>query len=567
MGVINFTRANCRNCYKCIRHCPVKAIQMTDGQAQIIEELCIGCGNCFRVCPQNAKQVTSCVDEIKQWLKQGEVVLSLAPSFPSAFDVEDPLQIVGALKQLGFSKIAETAEGAEQVSEYYRSDYYGNRHHVITTSCPTVNRLIEKYYPQAVPYLSPVVSPMVAHGRMLRKRWPNARVVFAGPCISKKLEIQNPAFQDAVDGVMSFDELDIWFREEGIDIKNTAPAFLDSQQCRTARFYPLSGGIEKTSLEGVEQTGRRVLKIDGLSRCQDVLAHLDQLSEDYWIEMNACSEGCINGPGNTHSPMNTFKKIEKVRQYIEGETREKVTADTSLDLSCTYKNDQKALFASVPEENIIEILHQTGKFSPADELNCGTCGYDSCREKAAAVCLGMAEVDMCLPFMRNRNEAISNLIISSTPNAIAVLDKQYKILDFNIAAEKIFRIGKNEVIGRNFVDVFDYNPFKKLENSGENTYSGRGYYVNGNIHFMEILTYLPLQQMYMGIFVDISREIKKEQAYQKMQEETLEMAQKVIDKQMRVAHEIAELLGETTAETKVTLTRLQKVVGTREGDL
>ena len=218
----------------------------------------------------------------------------------------------------------------------------------------------------------------------------------------------------------------------------------------------------------------------------------------------------------------------------------------------------------MPEEAIEEILRQTGKFTPKDELNCGTCGYDSCREKAAAVYCGMAELDMCLPFMRNRNEAISNLIIASTPNAIAVLDKDFRIVDFNGAAEKLFKTAKTDVLHENFVEVFDYNPLKKLDNVEGNYYSGRGLYARGNIHFMEILTYIPGQKMYMGIFVDISREIKKERAYQKMQEETLDMAQKVIDKQMRVAHEIAELLGETTAETKVTLTRLQKVVGTRE---
>ncbi|MGL4548660.1 (Fe-S)-binding protein, partial [Eubacterium aggregans] len=210
----------------------------------------------------------------------------------------------------------------------------------------------------------------------------------------------------------------------------------------------------------------------------------------------------------------------------------------------------------------MEILHKTGKYQPSDELNCGTCGYDSCREKAAAVYRGMEEIDICLPYMRNRNEAVSNLIIATTPNAITVLDRDYRILEFNSAAEQIFAMSKNDVMGRDFTQIFDYNPFTKLKNVEGNTYSGRGYYFQGSIHFMEILTYIPEQDMYMGIFVDISQEIKKENTFRQMQVETLEMAQKVIDKQMRVAHEIAGLLGETTAETKVTLTKLQKIVTT-----
>lgn len=563
MGVINFTRASCRNCYKCIRYCPVKAIKLMDNQAQIVEDLCIGCGNCFRICPQNAKYVASDVDSIRQWLEEGPVVLSLAPSFPAGFNTEDPLQVLGGLRALGFTVIEETAIGAEQVSKYYAKDYWGTKRHVITTSCPTVNMMIEKYYPDVVEYLSEVVSPMTAHGMMLKERYPNAKVVFAGPCISKKMEAVDAA-SPIIDGVLTFDELDVWFKEEGINVADMPAGRFDAAGCNVARFYPLAGGVEKTSIPGVQGV-RRVIKIDGLKNCRDFLDDIGKLEGQYWIEMNACVEGCVNGPGNTHSPLVKYERIERVTDYINNNARkDPETPEQAPDFSRGFAVEKKDPFAGVPEEAIEEILRQTGKFTPKDELNCGTCGYDSCREKAAAVYCGMAELDMCLPFMRNRNEAISNLIIASTPNAIAVLDKDFRIVDFNGAAEKLFKTAKTDVLHKNFVEVFDYNPFKKLDNVEGNYYSGRGLYARGNIHFMEILTYIPGQKMYMGIFVDISREIKKERAYQKMQEETLDMAQKVIDKQMRVAHEIAELLGETTAETKVTLTRLQKVVGTRE---
>ncbi|MEG2896832.1 MAG: [Fe-Fe] hydrogenase large subunit C-terminal domain-containing protein [Eubacterium sp.] len=562
MNVINFTKANCKNCYKCIRHCPVKAIRLVDNQAEIVEDLCIGCGNCFKNCPQNAKKIINNVEEIKQWIKNDQVVLSLAPSFPAAFRLKNPLQILGGLRSLGFSVIEETAIGAEYVSQIYERDYYSDQKYVITTSCPTINMMVEKYYSNAVQYLSTAVSPMVAHGKILKEKYPDAHIIFAGPCISKKIEAED--FKDIIDGVLTFDELDMWFRESGIDLAYSPIDEFDSKSCDVARFYPLAGGIAKSSVETVSGD-RKILKIDGLVNCQDFLNHLGYLDGRYWVEMNTCVEGCINGPGNTHSELVKYEKIERVENYIKNTQRkkmDKIKIQTGMQRS--FIAQEKNMFGEVPQEAIEEILRQTGKFSTKDELNCGTCGYDSCREKAAAVYCGMAELDMCLPFMRNRNEAISNLIISSTPNAIAVLDKDYRVLDFNTAAEKLFKKAKDDILNQNFVEVFDYNPFKKLKNIEGNSYTGRGLYSGGNIHFMEILTYIPGQEMYMGIFIDISRDIKKEKAYRKMQVETLEMAQKVIDKQMRVAHEIAELLGETTAETKVTLTRLQKIVGTGE---
>lgn len=566
MGVINFNKANCKNCYKCVRYCPVKAIKVEDHQAQIVEDLCIGCGTCFRVCPQNAKQVASDVDTIREWLDSGEqVAVSLAPSFPGSFIMENPLQLITALRSLGFSAIEETAIGAEAVSKKYREDYFGPSRHIITTSCPTVDTLVEKYYSKLVPYLSTVVSPMMAHGKFLKEKYPGAKVVFAGPCISKKLEVLGQDGKPCIDAVLTFDEMDEWFEEKGINLGACAPGQFDSDDCDVARFYPLAGGVAKSSVSDV--TGpRRVIKIDGLKNCRDFLDHIDSLHENYWIEMNACSEGCVNGPGNTHSPFVKYERIERVKEYISGNKRGEYSEEKAAKAQGkTYLPKQKDLFDAVPESAIEEILRKTGKFKPSDELNCGSCGYDSCREKAAAVYCGMAELDMCLPYMRNRNEAISNLIIQSTPNAIAVLDESFHILEFNPAAERTFEISRAEVVGKVFDKIFNYSPFIKLKNQDSNSYAGRGYYAYGDIHFMEILTYLPSQNMYLGIFVDISKEIKKENAYRQMQVDTLDMAQKVIDKQMRVSHQIAELLGETTAETKVTLTKLQKIVAVEDG--
>jgi len=560
MGVINFSEANCRNCYKCIRHCPVKAIQMVNKQAQIIEDLCIGCGNCFKVCPQNAKNVVSFVDQIKEWLKNETVVLSLAPSFPSAFDLEDPNCLLTALRTLGFEKIEETAIGAEIVSEYYAKDYQSTKKHVITTSCPTVNLLIEKYYPQAVPYLSEVLTPMLTHAKILHHKYPETKIVFVGPCISKKLEAEE--CPEDIDAVMSFDELREWLAAEKIEIKKLQPGKFDSTASDVARYYPLTGGVVKSSFSK-NKAKRHIVKIDGLDNCRDFLDHIEDLKDGYWIEMNACVESCINGPGNVESPMIKYEKKERVRQYIQNNPRENIEIKKyNLDYSRKFSAKPIDYVRVVPEEDIQSIMHKMGKFKHEDELNCGSCGYDTCREKAIAVYNGMAEVDMCLPYMRNLNETMSNLIIGSTPNAIVVCDNEMRIIEFNYAAEKIFKVSHQAVQGQIFQEVLDYHPFSKM--AGSNTYSGRGYYPKGQIHFIEVLAYVPEHQMYIGIFVDISDKIRKEEAYKKMQIESFEMAQKVVDKQMRVAHQIAELLGETTAETRVSMTKIKNLIQPEE---
>lgn len=567
MSIINFSKEKCRNCYKCIRTCPIKAIKLKDKHAQIIQSMCIGCGICIKTCPHNAKEIHSDVKTIKEWLKNEQVVLSLAGVFPTAYYLDHPRQYLGALRQLGFTIIEETSIGAEVVTNAYSKDYYSDQRFVIASSCASIKNLIEIYYPQYLSSLSREVSPMIAHGKILREKYPEAKIVYAGSCLAKKMEVYDKDVRGVIDGVLTFDEIDDWIKEENIIPLQMPIEEFDAIGTNKGRLYPQIGGLAKSSVENLDGS-RKILRIDGVKDCMQFLDEMHQLDKKYWIEMNACEEGCINGPGNIHSALSKYEKVEMLQTYIDMNSA-KMPAEVipQIDTRRSFHKRPVHHLGEVPEAELEKILNQMSKFSERDELNCGTCGYETCRDKARAVYWNMAEMDMCLPLISAKSEAISNLIITTTPNAIAVLDKKFRIIEFNVAAERLFNVKREDVFHYNFVDALDYNPFKKLNKEKDYVYTGKGTYEREKRIFMEILTYIPEQELYMGIFVDITKQEKQEQVMQKMQEETLKMAQRVIDKQMRVAHEIAGLLGETTAETKVTLTKLQKVVASREVEL
>jgi len=249
MGFINFKKANCKNCYKCVRVCPIKAIRVKDEQAEIIENACILCGKCLKACPQHAKSIRSDIDRVKCLIKAaGKAFVSLAPSFIGAFELQEAGQIVGALKALGFDEVQETALGAVYVSEAYRDIMkQGRMENIISSACSMVNELIEKYYPEVIPYLAPVVSPMIAHGRLIKDSlgW-DTKVVFIGPCISKKMEAEDFRDEGVIDAVLTFDELLRWFEQENIRLEEQEPLEFYGDNPGVARYYPVPNGILKT---------------------------------------------------------------------------------------------------------------------------------------------------------------------------------------------------------------------------------------------------------------------------------------------------------------------------------
>ena len=556
-----FKDAKCKDCFKCLRECPVKAIRYENHQAKIIEQRCILCGRCTLVCPQNAKQVHSELDDVLALLSSGrKVVASLAPSFVSSFDTQDLDVMKEALFALGFAEVEETAVGAKAVTEEYaRLLGTGEFKNFITSACPAVNRMISIYYPDALKYLAPVPSPMVAHARMLKKRDPDAAIVFIGPCIAKKREA---AESGIIDGVLTFEELNTVFAQKNIDLcKIEAKRHAEGTELK-ARYYPIPRGIIK-SFDSLP-AGYEYVAVDGVERCAEVLGEIDTLS-GLFLELNCCEYACVGGPCRLHVKGGNIKSNENVRKYAAKDMGAAPAVTEQVDL--TEKHPRIILDDFVPsEKDIRAILAKTGKNSPEDELNCGACGYSTCREKAIAVLNGYADIEMCLPYMRSRAESMSYEIIQNTPNGIVLMGDDFKILDINTRAMKLLGITEHDVRGMLAFDCFDCEEFINAVTRGRNV-SKKKVFVNRTKKYIELsIILLQEHKVLFGVMKDITESVEYDEKLNAVKLETLATTDEVIKKQMRVAQEIASLLGETTAETKVALNKLKQTLAPRSED-
>jgi len=565
MSTIQFKEANCKNCYKCLRNCHIKAIAFKDEQARIIEDDCILCGNCLHVCPQNAKSVRSDVDRVKGYIQKNEkVYASLAPSFVSAFEARDPRSVLKAIKRLGFTEIQETAIGAAQVSrEYEKLLRKKEMTNIITTACPSVIFLVEKHYPELVSQLAPVVSPMIAHAKMLRAMYgPRIRVIFIGPCIAKKEECNDLQNDGVVDAVITFEELEKWLREEGIDFDDNDIGEPRGLRNSTARLYPAPGGIIKT-LGSEEKKNYKCISIDGVDRCIEVLESIKGGGvSNYFIEMNSCPGGCLNGPCIKPIKGGFLEARDRLIGYVKKSIGDHDSGIVGAARVCLDKKfvDRSKRYEIPGEEVIRNILSSIGKFSKEKELNCGACGYSTCREKAIAVYNNKAELHMCLPYMRERAESISNIIIQYTPNAIIAVNEELRVQEFNLAAQRLFSLDSESTYGKYIYDLLDCVDFEKVRETGEDIVNKKHYYKKYDITVEQSILYIREHHLIVIVMKDITSQVKQQEQIYNVRAETMEIAQKVIDKQMRVAQEIASLLGETTAETKVALTKLKSSI-------
>lgn len=562
MDLIITNEAKCRDCYRCVRTCPVKAIRIKSGEkeqvhAQVLEEFCVMDGRCVLACPQNAKKVVSDLDKVKELLNRGvPLAASVAPSFAAALPLENPAIFPSVLRHLGFSLVQETALGAELVAREVRRR--GFEKPVIDSSCSVVVNLVEKHYPDLIPWLSPVVSPMIAHGRYIKKENNNIPVVFIGPCIAKKEEATNPAVAGAVDYVLGFDEIWEWIKKSLVNLDTFEPTPFDKPWPDIARLFPVEGGILRTSSLNTDMLDINVVSITGLHNCINFLRHLSSGKIEHppkLMELLACSGGCIGGP-RTVTNDDILVKRRKIINYYKlspGRQKDNVFISPRL-LERGYTNKQ--IKRQIPNEEIIKkILAQTGKYRPEDELNCGACGYNSCRDKAIAVYQGMAEVQMCIPYMRKRAESMSNLVLNSMPNGVLIVDNNMDILEINPKAEEMFNCRADEVTGKKLDNLIDPRNFQ-LAFEKKQLLNVLAKYPKYGIVTREIIFPLEREQIVVGILVDITEEQRHKETLDQMKKQTIERAREVIEKQMKVAQEIAGLLGETTAETKVLLSKL-----------
>ena len=552
---LTLKKSNCKNCYKCIRHCPVKAIRFSGNQAHIIGNECILCGQCFVVCPQNAKQIVDETEKVKVLLQCNEkVIVSLAPSFVANYDGVGIDAMRQALKQLGFFEVEETAIGATIVKkEYERMLKEENRDIIISSCCHSVNLLIQKYFPKELQYLADVISPMQAHCLDIKKRYPDAKTVFIGPCVSKKDEAEH--YEGIVDAVLTFEELTNWLRDKKIELSQE----MDSTQESRARFFPTTGGILKTMEENI--SGYTYLALDGVENCIDALRDIESGKiHKCFIEMSACSGSCIGGP-----VMEKYHRSAPIKDYITvsnyaGEEDFAVNQPEYLSLKKQFSYIEHNLQPPT-ETEIMNTLRQMGKHKLSDELNCGSCGYNTCRDKAIAVCQGKAEISMCLPFLKDKAESFSDTIVKNTPNGLIVLNEELEVQQINESARKMMNIRfSSDVLGDHVVRVMDPSDFMQVKETGKNIKNKKVYLAEYDRYVEESVVYDRDSHMLIGIMRDITDEQHEREKKESISRQTVEVADKVVDKQMRIVQEIASLLGETAAETKIALAKLKESI-------
>ncbi|WP_054871702.1 sigma 54-interacting transcriptional regulator [Caloranaerobacter sp. TR13] len=454
--IISISQNKCKQCYSCVRNCPAKAVQIESGQAKIIYSRCINCGKCIKSCPQEAKIVIDSKGKTLSILRENDTVIAcIAPSFIVSFHKYNYKKIVGALKEVGFSEVWEVAVGAEYIIKAISHHIKDKENNLFLSSpCPAFISLIEKHYPEMIKYLLPFVSPMIATGKIIKKlhKNKNIKIVFIGPCVAKKCEALEPQFNGIIDSVLTFDELKDIFAIKGINIENAKEMDFDSIYCNEGKLFPLSGGLLANfkSLYNLEES--ECVVIDNDNDCIELINAIKAGKfKSKFVDVLMC-RGCIDGP-KIDSSLNYYERVNKIYEYIKDSIKKTKKLNIELDFIRYYRNKRSIL--PYPTENEIQrILNMTNKFTREDELNCGACGYSTCRDKAIAVLQGIAEVDMCLPYLISKKTKLveqlsetlketENLkdeleaVIESSYDGFVVTDGKGRILKTNSAWRKM----------------------------------------------------------------------------------------------------------------------------------
>ena len=551
---LTLKKSNCKSCFRCVRKCPVKAIRFSGSQAHIISNECILCGKCVVECPQNAKEIADGIEKVKVLLQTGEpVIVSLAPSFVANYDGVGIESMRDALKKLGFFDVEETAIGATIVKkEYERMLAEEERDVIITSCCHSINLLIQKHFPRCLPYLADVMSPMQAHSIDIKKRNPKAKTVFIGPCVAKKDEAEY--YEGIVDAALTFEELTAMLKEAGIEPEKK----MDSEENSRARFFPTTGGVLKTM--ATEKSDYKFIALDGVENCMAALRDVENGKiHKCFIEMSACIGSCIGGPVMDKERTSPITDYMTVADYA-GDKDFDVEPLTPFEL----KKQISPIEHKLPQPSEMEImaaLRQMGKFKPSDELNCGTCGYNSCRIKAIAICQGKAEISMCLPFLKEKAENFSDTIVKNTPTGLIVLNENLEVQQINQAARKIMNIrSESDVLGEPVIRILDPTVFARVKSTGRMVRGEKAYLAEYKKYVEQTVLYDKDSHLLIGIMRDITDEQEAKEKKESLSRQTVEVADRVVEKQMRIVQEIASLLGETAAETKIALTKLKESI-------
>ena len=557
--------SNCRDCYRCVRHCPVKAIQIKDAHAEIIYERCTFCGTCVNECPNSVKQIRDDTDRVRMaFLSKRKVIVSLAPSYVSEFrGYED--NFVRALYRLGFHAVSETAIGAALVSQAL--DIYMEEHGeapFISTACPSVVQLVTKYFPESIDSLAPVPSPLQTHSAYLRKLYGNDIViVFIGPCIAKKVEAdEHPGYPDIA---LTFREVRQWIEEENIDLSNMDTGieidFVPAKAGKAA-VYPIENGqIETSKIWQNHFIEQSALSVSGITR---VMSSLAGTHTNDFLEALNCDGGCISGPGTLHEDSAVIRK-KAVASFVLSRMGEPETFDGDEEFAReVYEKGYGILGAPSPastglvraghtEEEITEALAKLGKTTPEDELNCGGCGYPTCRDMARAMLDGLAETEMCVTKMRKDAESKVDILLSTIPHGVVIVDNDLNIVECNRLFIKIFEDYPDEFLDAEGLRSFHGTPVSVFvpfaEKFREQFFMSKPqqYRFRHDGKVMRITFFLVENKAMLGaMFEDITTPVIRREA-------VVEKAEEVITKSLSTVQQIASLLGENAAETELVL--------------
>lgn len=554
-NVIKTDLANCMDCYRCVRACPVKAISVHGGQATVVDSLCIQCGTCVNECPQHSKFIVSSANEVRELIASGKrVVCSIAPSFPAVFPGWKAKRLPSALRRLGFFYVSETAEGAREISPASVENLGKAK---IFTACPAVVNYVEHYKPEYLDYLVQIVSPMIAHARMLRKELgDDIAVVFIGPCAAKKQEARREENKGDVQAVLTFNELAEWLKEEEIDLATcTESDFQRKSTYHNARLFPIQGGMLKTCDINYDITDSDVIHLSGAKAVKELFSIPPSEWDFKAAEPLFCEEGCIGGPGFPDDSDSLYKRKKAVINYVDSFPKEDHKArETDVELTTSFSKKEKSLsFDSVSEEDIERVLVETGKARAEDRLNCGACGYTNCREKAAAVVLGMAEPEMCMPQMRRRAQQRMDKIIENSPNGIVILDNDLRIIHMNNSFRKMF-ICNNHILGREISYLLNAEGYNQIANGEVESYEAvRTKY---GIRYHERIYSFKNDNQYVGFYANLSRMKLEGTQIDLIKKQTVEQAKKILTHQVEFAQDLVHFLGKSTAESEALVKKM-----------
>jgi iron only hydrogenase large subunit-like protein len=555
-------RRECQDCHKCIRECPVKAIRVQDTVACVVPDLCIMCGNCVLACPQNAKQVRDDLPLAKELLRSGRrVIASLAPSFVNQLDAIKPAQLIHALKLLGFYAVSETALGAQQVSAGVRELMRNGPPRVlISSTCPVVVDYIGKYRPDCLHNLSPLLSPLLSHCKLLREHYGNdIGVVFIGPCIAKKKEAQQ--HPELLDVVLTYEDLDRWLAEEGIRPKTIATTSADCFEPTAARegaLYPIEGGMGRGVVAGAQIDSAEFMAFSGIPNIEQALNGISdwKVGHNVFLEMTACAGSCVNGPKARRKGSVARRRYDIVNYARPDEKPQ----EGNLHIT-EYYVPRPVELDEYTDMQLREALRTVGKYSTEDELNCGGCGYDSCRDFARALIAGNAERMMCATYTRKLAQQKANALLQRMPSAVVIVNDELKIIECNANFMRLFADHAAEPASFEGSALSGIVPcsnlFRRVLESGEDIVGHDIRYERAILN-TSIFTIEP-HSVVGGIFQDIT-----EPAFQK--EQIIERARAVIQKNLKTVQQIAYLLGENAADSEIILNSIVRSFSPEEVD-